>query len=89
MSSTITSLTKHSKEKKKKRKGPGSGGGLLLNSDSFEADEVGVASRGIIIVDTPTEESTRNFSDLKYRPGEPSPLVQVQTLDVKPVVKFS
>lgn len=89
MSSTITSLPKHAKEKKKKRKGPGSGGGLLLNSDSFEADEVGVTStRGIIIVDT-QEDSTRNFSDLKYRAGEPSPLVQVPTLDVKPVVKFS
>ena len=88
MSSTITSLPKHAKEKKKKRKGPGSGGGLLLNSDSFEADEVGVTARGIIIVDTP-EDSTRTFSDLKYRAGEPSPLVQVPTLDVKPVVKFS
>ena len=84
MSSPITSLTKHSKEKKKKRKG-GGGGGLLLNSDSFDADETGVASRGIIIVDT-SEDSSRSFSDLKYRAEESSPLIQVLTLDVNPVV---
>ena len=84
MSSPITNLTKHSKEKKKKRKGPG----LLLSSDSFDAADV--ASGGIIIVDTPEESSSRNFSDLKFRAGQTSsPLIQVLTLDVKPVVSSS
>ena len=85
MSSPITpSLTKHSKEKKKKRKSPGDRS-LLLNSGSFDAEEAGVASRGIIIVDT-SEDASRNFSDLKFRAGESTPLIQVQNFDVKPVV---
>ena len=85
MSSPITSLTKHSKEKKKKRKSPGDGRSFHPNSGSFDAEEAGVASRGIIIVDT-SEDASRNFSDLKFRAGESTSLIQVQNFDVKPVV---
>ena len=87
MSSPITNQSsKHSKEKKKKRKGHG--GGLPLNSDSFDAEDAGVASNGIIIVDT-ADDNSQTFADQKYRREEPSPDAKVLCLDVKPVVEFN